>query len=519
MGEGVAAGTAPTAAVAQTAAPGWRGRASWGLVVGVLSLGMLLRLMDLTDEPLDFHPMPQLHRALIARAMYLRSSAPAGPGAGAVQASVGAYEPPMLERLVAWSYQAAGGEYPWIARVWNAAFWLAAGWTLFAMARRSTSMLGGIVTLAYFLVLPFGVQVSRAFMPDSLMVLLIVVSGYALLRWGDTRSWAWAAVAGLATGGAILAKGRIAPLLLMTLLVFLLGDARRLRVLRDPQVWLVGTLSVVVPGIYYVVLIPGATSGWVSEGTLNVLPLLADPSFYSRWLFFLDNIVYAGVMLLALFGTMLLPPSVRRLGLGWWIGFVAYGLLLPYNMVTHNYYNLPIVPAIALGLAPVGDLLLDRVRTQTGWFRAAMVGACLLALFYPAWRIRSVIVGQDFRAEPLGWQKIGRELPDDGPIIAITQDYGYRLSYYGGRRVDLWPSVQDQAYAVLRGHNTSDDIGEVFDDLAGGYRYFLITNFSELDAQVALKEYLYATYPVVIEGEGYLLFDLASPRGTGSGGG
>jgi len=496
-----------------------RRRWSWAWVAfGLLLLvGMVLRLMDLRDEPLDFHPMPQLHRAMIARSMYQRSllegEAGGEPVPEAVQAAVGAYEPPILERLVATTYLLTGGEDPWIARIWNAGFWLIAAVLLFDLARRSTSMEGGLVSLAYFLVLPFGVQVSRAFMPDSLMVLMIVVAGYALVRWKDRGTWAWALGAGLASGAAILVKGRIAPMILVTVVLVGLLDPNWKRVLRDLRWWTIGILTLALPAVYYGLLIPGSTSGWIQEGTLNVLGMILDPSFYTRWMSFLDQIVYLGMAVVAVVGTALLPSTPRRLGLGWWLGFLAYGLLLPYNMVTHNYYSLPVVPAIALGLAPVGQLVLDRVRRLSFGWKAFAVAACLLMVFYPAWRSRSVIVGQDFHAEPLGWVKIGRELPTDGRIIAITQDYGYRLAYYGGRSVSLWPSVQDQAYAELRGHNTSPNIADVFAERTDGFHYFLVTNMSELEAQSDLEAYLRQNFPIVHEGDGYLLFDLQETLG------
>jgi hypothetical protein len=108
---------------------------------------------------------------------------------------------------------------------------------------------------------------------------------------------------------------------------------------------------------------------------------------------------------------------------------------------------------------------------------------------------------------------MGGQPPPDGRIIAITQDYGYRLAYYGGRSVALWPSVQDQAYAELRGHNTSPNIADVFAERTDGFHYFLVTNMSELEAQSDLEAYLRQNFPIVQEGDGYLLFDLQGPVG------
>jgi len=481
----------------------------WAAAVVIVAAGMFLRLMGLTDEPLDFHPTAQLLRALTARGMYLNSSAIELAGQPSAAASAyEVFEPPILERLVAWTYQIVGGEHAWIARIWNAFFWLLAALVLSDLARRSTSLAGGLVTLAYFLILPLGVLVSRAFMPDSLMVLMIVVSGSLLVRWSRSPAWGPAILAGLACGAAILVKGRIAPMILVSVLMVGLGDRRWRRLLREPQLWVIGILTVVIPGLYYGILISTSTAGWVSDFTLAVVWMLLDPSYYSRWLAWLDQLVYVGVMLLGFVGTVLLPAEVRRLNLGWWAGFVVTSMLVPYHAVTHSYYSLPLVPAIALGLAPVGQLLQERLRRLSIGWKALAAAASLLMVFYPAWRSRSVIVGNDYRGEPLGWQRVGQALPTDGAIIAITQDYGYRLTYYSGRTVSLWPSVADQDYAELRGHNTSDDFTEVFAEKAQGYRYFLVTNMGELEAQPDLDAYLRQNFPIVREGDGYLLFDL-----------
>ena len=43
------------------------------LVIGILLLGLGLRLYDLTDQPIDFHSTRQLRNAVVARAIYYGS--------------------------------------------------------------------------------------------------------------------------------------------------------------------------------------------------------------------------------------------------------------------------------------------------------------------------------------------------------------------------------------------------------------------------------------------------------------
>src|SRR3989304_420079 len=77
----------------------------------LLLLALGIRLFDLTDPPLDFHPTRQLRSALSPRGMYCAGldDAPEGQGeiANRQQDSQEALEPPILETLVAFAYRLA----------------------------------------------------------------------------------------------------------------------------------------------------------------------------------------------------------------------------------------------------------------------------------------------------------------------------------------------------------------------------------------------------------------------------
>ena len=85
-------------------------QSTWILVilVGLLLLGLGLRLFDLSDQPIDFHPTRQLRGMIIARGMYYEMLPNADENtrqqALAFWASTGQYEPSILERIVAISY-------------------------------------------------------------------------------------------------------------------------------------------------------------------------------------------------------------------------------------------------------------------------------------------------------------------------------------------------------------------------------------------------------------------------------
>jgi hypothetical protein len=83
-------------------------------LVLLLGLGLAIRLYDLTDLPLDFHPTRQLLSALKARGMYYQTltDAPADHRAFAIQQWKvrAAIEPEVVERIVAFTYQFTGAQ-------------------------------------------------------------------------------------------------------------------------------------------------------------------------------------------------------------------------------------------------------------------------------------------------------------------------------------------------------------------------------------------------------------------------
>jgi hypothetical protein len=92
------------------------------VLMGLLVLGLGLRLADLDDPPLDYHPTRQLRSAIIARAIYYRIDSGRDPAlvaaAQEVTAPLETLEPPIVETLVAWTYRLVGGEFLWIARLY-----------------------------------------------------------------------------------------------------------------------------------------------------------------------------------------------------------------------------------------------------------------------------------------------------------------------------------------------------------------------------------------------------------------
>src|SRR5574341_241219 len=132
----------------------------------LFGFGFSVRLFDLTDLPLDFHPTRQLLSALKARGMYYQSTRglPEWQRKMAVQQwkTRAEVEPEVLEHLVAFTYHFTGVEL-WIGRVYSSLFWLAGGVFIFLLIQELVSSDAAVIGTAYYLFVPYGVIASRSF--------------------------------------------------------------------------------------------------------------------------------------------------------------------------------------------------------------------------------------------------------------------------------------------------------------------------------------------------------------------
>ncbi|HBX70236.1 MAG TPA: hypothetical protein DEH25_12885 [Chloroflexi bacterium] len=421
-------------------------------------------------------------------------------------------EPPLFETLVAWVYRITGGENLAVPRIFASFFWLIGAAFLFDLGRRMTSPWAALVGVGVFLFLPFSIRASRSFQPDPGMVMLILLTAWALYRWQDQRIWKWALLAGFFGGIAILVKivaiffvGGVAA----GTLIYALGVAASPQAesqpqwrlthlksgLRNPQVWAISTLMLLPPLVYYLAGLNAPGGGSFLHWTiLYRWRDLLSPSFYMRWLVFVDELLGLTLVLAALLGTLVTSARNRALLWGFWGGYLLFGLFFPYHILTHDYYHLTLVALLALSLIPLAQIVIEAATRQGRGMQVALAAVLLVFFAYHAWIGRSILVGQDFRQHPAFWQEVGEAIPPDAKAIGLSQDYGFRLMYYGWRKIALWPNSARPT-----------DLPEI----AANADYFVVTAKNQMSDQ--LEAYLQENYPVFAQEPGYVIFDLKNP--------
>jgi 4-amino-4-deoxy-L-arabinose transferase-like glycosyltransferase len=437
--------------------------------------------------------------------------------------STGQYEPSILERIVAFTYLLSGGERLWISRLYTTLFWCIGGIALFALGLRmarsdplknqsrmdeNVAFGSALIALTYYLILPFGVQASRSFQPDPGMVMWIMLSIYALYRWAEKQDWKWAIFAGLLAGMAVITKAVAAYFVAGASIAMVIHTLGFKKTWRNLQVWTMALLMVTPTVVFYMGR-GGRASEYLSSWTVSLSHLLAQPSFYMRWLNLVQNLMGLTILMLGLLGVLISTHRNRALLIGLWGGYALYGLTLPYQMYTHNYYHLAVIPILSISLIPVSESILRRILQQGRIWQTLCLGVVLMAIIFTSWQAIFPQYTDDYRNEPPYWSEITSYLPSEGKIIALTQDYGYRLMYYGWRKVTLWPNRGEQKLMNLRG--SEKEFEQFFAKRTEDKSYFLITAFSQFNDQPALQKYLAENYPVLVEGDGYLIYDLREP--------
>jgi hypothetical protein len=117
----------------------------------------------------------------------------------------------------------------------------------------------------------------------------------------------------------------------------------------------------------------------------------------------------------------------------------------------------------------------------------------------------------DYRADAVRWAELGERLGPDARVVALTQDYGMRLAYWGWLEPSVWPTTADAAYHALRG--SQPDFEGQYARLTQNRDLFLVTDFKQLDRQPDLKRRLYSLDLVSEQAGEYAIFRLATEPG------
>ncbi len=511
------------------------------LLILLVGSGIFLRFNDLSAPLLDFHPTRQLFGAIKARGLYYEtisntpnsaifascfhsecldnetiSNIPNWQKDLAVRqySNEATIEPPIMETLTARLY-AYWGVQTAIPRAISASFWLIGAFFLFLLTKNlSGSRVAAAIGLAFYLLLPYAVSASRAFQPDPLMIMAIIIFWWAIENWGRHQGWRWAIVAGISGGIAIFVKFPAVFFIIAPALAIILTRVGFLKAFKTPQIWVIILLGILPPAgyLYYGITLHGFLGQQFSS---RFYPgLWIDPVFYLRWLLKVEIIASFPWIAAGLTGWLIFSNKQVKFFLGsLWAAYFVFGLTFAHHISSHDYYSLPLIPLLALCLAQLSVPLFQifkskpsQVEDQAGF---ALSGpAQLFCLILAGLTILIFTANQyldhrtnDYRAQAAFWAEVGQAVNHQPGVISITTDYGYPLAYYGWQNTSLWPASVD-----------IQNFDKTYQQLLSNKDYFLVTDFDEFNRQPELQKRLSENFPILVQNRTYLVFDLAHPK-------
>lgn len=477
------------------------------VLIVLLVAGFLVRMIDLTDPPLDFHPTRQLREAVIARRIYLSIDPGADPELAEYATDPALYdyvtrrEPPVTEAVVAFIYLLIGKETLWVSRIVTSIFWCGGGLGLYFLVKKLTSKEAGLLSLGFYLFAPFGVIASRSFQPEALMVAGMIWSLLCFVWWLDERTWKSALIAGLVSGFTIFVKPNPLFILFPVYLLLLITSDGFKAILKNWQAWAIAGLSAVIPFIFYFFVNPSA-GGFLDTWWADIERVIPTSRYFLGWGSIVTDIIPFAVLVIALASTLMFGKRGRALSIGMWVGYVILGIFVPYHIYTHNYYSIVLVPITAIAASQIFQIVAEKAAEQKRIWRFGLILVAIFAIGYSTWNVYKDLNEKDYRGEPAGWKLIGEALPEDQKILALTHNYGFNLAYYGERMLDTWPYSYDLR---LQGQ----EFRNYFETVTEPYDLFLVTHFADLQAQPKLQDKL-STLEIFAEGPGYILYQLPS---------
>lgn len=490
---------------------------SYVLILAIIFvLAFLLRLYGISEPPLDFHPTRQYKNAIIARYFYDRGGARSGifkdikePEGNEFYDMTNVFtEPPLIELASVGLYHIAGRECLTIPRILSSLLWIGAALLLWKIMLLLASRDAALLSTAFFLFTPFAIRSSRAFMPDPLMIFCIMAYIYSLARFVERPGRGTFYVTAFCASLAIFAK--------VSSGFFIMGSAIVLYLFRHElrkQIRFYDAIAfcviAILPIVAYTKLFLKLPMGGGLFGWLFLPSRLLVPFTYIQRLHLIDDVVTLVLFFTGLGGLFLLRGAKRTLLMGLMAGYLAFCLIFNYHTATHDYYHMPLIPIVAIGLGILGDYMLCLLRDKLPRLRIYALIALAVILF--AFSVEGISrLDRKWAGEQLEtYREIGVIVRHSRRTFILAPWYGSPLKYHGWVEGFPWPTQSDLSYMSWEGTftgATGDYFRKEYDRQKPDY--FIVTAFDELEKQPDLKELLEENFPLTASSPSFRIYDL-----------
>jgi 4-amino-4-deoxy-L-arabinose transferase-like glycosyltransferase len=533
-------------------------------VIGFLFISAFgIRLYNINKPPLDFEIMRQYHSFHIARGYYfetLKSIPEWKRQVARINMERQEYlEPRIMESMTSFAYRISGGERIWIPRLLSSMFWMIGGVFLYLTAKKITSTHAALFSAAFYLFLPFGIQASRSFQPDPMMIMVLLCSVFMILSYHEKPSICRLLFASAVSALALFIK----PVCIFIIFgVFVSLAVYRQGILKSVfnKNFLIFAVVSILPAIIYYIFGIISNEGYLREqSNLSFFPqLLLSINFWKDWITMIVRRIGFIPFVGARRGFLMSGQGLQKaLLVGLWAGYFVFGLVFNFHIHTHDYYQLQFIPVVALSIGPICAMLLNRITYHRRLLAilAIIILAGVLTIglniqrgqfedFYAEYKSQLKIIGalfgvnpqfkkflaHDFEREVRIAQEIGEIVGHSDKVLFLDSNYGESLTYHGELSGYGWPISTDTKKRRLRGFLREPSLEESC-EFKNGYtvscklynipqlhyipnlekyspEYFIVTNLQDFEKQIDLKNFFFMNFPILAKNNDYLIFDL-----------
>lgn len=341
---------------------------------------------------------------------------------------------------------------------------LAVVW-LYLLTRQYSSRKVAFVAAFVFAFLPYNAYYGRVIMPDSMHISFSILSLYLVTLWTQKNRWWWAVLSGLAFTIAILAKPY--GLVLLLPIAYLLIRTWKFKLFKMPATYLFALVAL-VPFLlwrYHIDQYPEGQFG--TEWLYNQGNIRFTGAFF-HWLIFerMNRLIFAtGGFVLLLIG--IISGSNKKEGLFyyfWLISVFVFFAVIAKGNVTHDYYQLPIVPIGAIFIGKGVEFLFEYGKV---WYhrllnKGVAIALLLLMLAFGWFEVRGYYNINHPEIVEAG-QAVDKLLPKDAKVIAPydndpaflyqTNRHGWPI---GGTDIPKWIKEGAQFLVSVNYDNTTN---------------------------------------------------------------
>ncbi len=419
-------------------------------------------------------------------------------------------EPRLTEIIVGVAYRMAGTEATWIGKAVVAFLWLLGGLPLYLLARKLGSVDSAVTSLAYYLLAPFGVLLSLSFLPEPLMILMLLFSLLSIVTYFSEPTGVRLITAACVSGFSIFAKPLIVFVVIGCFVALTIHERGLRKLVSDRALIVFVGLSLLPSGLYY-----GYGVLWADylrwKVDVSFLPhLFLAKSYWEGWLLTGINASGFSPLIIALVGVTVLRRSrTKAVLLGLWAGYAVFGLTFNYFVRFATYYHAQLLVVVSLSIGPIVAYVLRYLRESFRDRHQASPLLFVLAIVVFV-VVKDVESGQNHPQfeDPEMAAEIGAIVNHSTRVAYLSHVYGLPLEYYGDLAGEYWPR-RTVGWPLNRGGVKPRSINDRMASLGFAPEYFVITTFAEYDENHDdLKAFLESRCELVAESDRYLIYSL-----------